>query len=255
MRPYARRGVLVSLLLSGISLSLLACPHLSPPPPPPPAAPVAAFEIRWLDNFTVELNAFRSSAAEGRQIESYRWDFGDGHQVTDHVYVIQHRYEQPGQYGITLTVQDDRGLTTSTKRDVVVVPDGEIDFERINGFNNRRIHTEIGVVARTQEEFDRLWKESLGDYIPLPTPPDIEFEREIVVAIFLGTRPSSGYAIRADRIRVEGGWLKVWYTETQPGYGCAVLPVISYPTLWLRVERVDLPALFIPRKEVVPCPR
>jgi PKD repeat protein len=250
------RGSAALSLLVIVPLAVTACSILFPSPTPaPPEPPRATFEIRWLDNFTVELNAFGSSAAEGRQMESYQWDFGDGNQVTDHLYVVQHRYEQPGHYLITLTVQDDAGLAASIQKDVVVVLNGEVGFEKISGFNNRQVYTQIGLVVHTQEEFDRLWQEALGDYTPSPAPPTIDFKKEMVVAVFLGTRPSSGYGIRVDRIRVEDGWLKVWYTETQPGYGCAVLTVISYPTLWLRAERVDLPVLFFSRVEVVPCPR
>ncbi len=237
-------------------LSLTACSLLSPPPAPTPQPPLAAFEIRWLDNFTVELNAFNSSAAKGRQIESYQWDFGDGEQVTDHLYMMQHHYEKPGRYVITLTVQDEVGLTASAQKDVFLVPEGDVEFEQLYYSLYSGVNNPISWVIHTQEELERLWQEALRIQTPLPDLPVIDFREEMVVAIFLGNRPDLGYGIRAERVRAEQGKLKIWYTETKlGGYGCAAPPAISSPMLLLRSQRVELPAVFSSRVEIVPCPR
>jgi PKD repeat protein len=225
---------------------------LFPPPPALPPPPKAAFEIRWLDNFTVELNAFASSAAEGRRIELYQWDFGDGSRATDHLYLMQHRYEQPGRYVITLTVQDDAGVAASTQRDIVVVPEGEVQYEEIANIDSQ-IKTQMVVAVRTQGQLERLWQEALGNRTPLPDVPRIDFDRNVVIAIFLGEKPNVGYSIRVDQLRAEKGWLKIWYTEVQAGDRCIVPPALSHILLLLQADRVDLPVTFVSRTEVVHC--
>jgi PKD repeat protein len=64
----------------------------------------------------ISFNAVQSTAAVGRRIVSYRWDFGDGSPAQQGVQVA-HRYTAIGNYIVTLVVTDDAGatgVTTST---------------------------------------------------------------------------------------------------------------------------------------------
>lgn len=51
-----------------------------------------------------------SSAAPGRRITAYHWNFGDGAQATTATAVAQHTYSQSGHYPVTLRVQCEQGL-------------------------------------------------------------------------------------------------------------------------------------------------
>ena len=48
---------------------------------------------------------------------TYHWDFGDGNSSTD--VITQHKYESPGDYTITLTVDDGEDETTDQIKVVV----------------------------------------------------------------------------------------------------------------------------------------
>ncbi len=61
---------------------------------------------------TVNFNGSGSTAAPGRTIVSYSWDFGDGSPLASGV-TTSHSYAQYGTYNATLTVTDDLGLTDS----------------------------------------------------------------------------------------------------------------------------------------------
>jgi len=66
----------------------------------------------------VFFNAAPSTAAAGRTIVRYDWDYGSGRQ--DSGILVWQIYSQPGSYGVTLTVTDDAGNKGTTSKTVTV---------------------------------------------------------------------------------------------------------------------------------------
>jgi PKD repeat protein len=69
----------------------------------------------------VFFNGTTSTAATGRTIVSYSWDFGDGTTATGAT-PDPKRYSLPNTYTVTLTVEDDLGQEDSSSRSVTVDP-------------------------------------------------------------------------------------------------------------------------------------
>ena len=72
--------------------------------------PVAAFSVSpttVIAGTPANFNASASKAANGHQIVSYDWDFGDG--TTGSGVTTTHTYSLPQGYNVTLTVTDDTG--------------------------------------------------------------------------------------------------------------------------------------------------
>lgn len=67
---------------------------------------------------TIYFTAAKSTAAPGRRIVSYDWDFGSGR--TGSGMTVEKRYDTPGTYKVTLTVTDDAGKKGVTSKDVAV---------------------------------------------------------------------------------------------------------------------------------------
>ncbi|HVL65624.1 MAG TPA: PKD domain-containing protein [Vicinamibacterales bacterium] len=83
--------------------------------------PTAAFVFSPTDpavNDIVHFDASASVAAPGRQIVSYRWNYGDGE--GDNGRQVAHRFTQARTYTVTLTVTDDIGRTHTTSQTVTV---------------------------------------------------------------------------------------------------------------------------------------
>lgn len=57
-------------------------------------------------------------------IEAYRWEFGDGDEASG--VEVTHRYDSPGVYDVTLTVEGEYGTTDDTTDQVVVGESGQI---------------------------------------------------------------------------------------------------------------------------------
>lgn len=87
------------------------------------AAPSAAFVISPENpriNQPVNFNGSASTAATGRRIVSYTWDFGDGTTTTTAGPTTAHTYTLARTYVVTLTVTDDAGRTGSASNSISV---------------------------------------------------------------------------------------------------------------------------------------
>jgi PKD repeat protein len=74
-------------------------------------------------NTSVNFNASGSVAATGRQIVSYRWDFGDGTPlVTASGPTVSHTYTAAQTYTVTLVVTDNTGKSATVSLTVTIAP-------------------------------------------------------------------------------------------------------------------------------------
>ena len=79
-------------------------------------APVASFTY-VCTALTCDFDASESYDPDG-SIRSYAWEFGDGNSGSE--VNVTHSYSAAGSYQVTLTVNDNRGLTGETARTVQV---------------------------------------------------------------------------------------------------------------------------------------
>ena len=70
----------------------------------------------------VEFDGSASFAAQGRNIVSYAFDFGDGSSVEGTDSIVVHTYTRAGEFEPSLTVTDDQGGTSQAKITVAVAP-------------------------------------------------------------------------------------------------------------------------------------
>jgi len=79
--------------------------------------------------------------------------------------------------------------------------------------------------ARTVQEWDKLWTQHAGER----TRPSVDFTKEVVAAVFLGTRPTAGFSIEIVRVHQEGVALVVEYRETRPAPESVAAQVLTSP--------------------------
>jgi hypothetical protein len=80
-------------------------------------------------------------------------------------------------------------------------------------------------VVRSDSEWSMLWSQHAGDR----AKPAIDFGKEMVVAVFLGTRPTPGFSVEIVGAREEGGAFVVSYRETRPQPGSVAAQVLTSP--------------------------
>ena len=81
------------------------------------------------------------------------------------------------------------------------------------------------VAARTPAEWAALWRQHAGD----TALPKVDLASRTVVAVFLGTRSSAGYAVEITGTRHDKGGLIVEWRERRPEPGSISAQVLTSP--------------------------
>ncbi|HYB94401.1 MAG TPA: protease complex subunit PrcB family protein [Vicinamibacterales bacterium] len=87
-------------------------------------------------------------------------------------------------------------------------------------------------VARTEQEWAALWKSHA-----LTDPPKVDLTKHMVVAVFLGARPSAGFNVQITGVRQKNGVLIVEYQERQPARDAMTAQMMTSPAHFAAVPR------------------
>jgi hypothetical protein len=90
-------------------------------------------------------------------------------------------------------------------------------------------------LARTSAEWTARWR---AHEFHQPAP-SVDFSREMVVGVFMGTRPTAGYGVEITGAREENGALVVQYRETRPAAGAITAQVLTSPFHLVAVPKRD----------------
>ena len=89
------------------------------------------------------------------------------------------------------------------------------------------------VAVRTAAEWKTLWRQ----HSPDRDQPRVDFGREMVVGVFLGSRTTAGFSVEIVSALVEQGVLVVRFRETRPKSDRIVAQVITSPYHLVAVPR------------------
>jgi hypothetical protein len=97
------------------------------------------------------------------------------------------------------------------------------------------------VTVRTAADWKALWT----DHAPTEKMPAIDFGRNMVVGIFLGSKPSAGHAVEIVGVRTQEKDLIVEYVQTQPGRGAMAAQILTEPFHLVAVPKHEGTVRFI----------
>jgi hypothetical protein len=117
---------------------------------------------------------------------------------------------------------------------VANVEAAQVRFTTIASGDQSGIEDARDVVARTSAEWTQVWKE----HAPEREMPAVDFTQSMVVGVFLGSRPTAGYAVEIISIERDGSDLVVLYRERAPGPGMITAQVITMPHHLVKLDRV-----------------
>ncbi len=103
-----------------------------------------------------------------------------------------------------------------------------------------RIRQAETVVVRDGKQWAALWQRHADG----AERPAVDFGRDMVIAVFLGQRPSGGYGVRIRDVREEPERITVHVQRVIPEPGSAVTQVITHPFVMIRLPRRDKPVTF-----------
>jgi len=88
-------------------------------------------------------------------------------------------------------------------------------------------------IARSADEWEKLWTEHAGNR----ERPAVDFSREMVVALFAGTRPTAGYGVEIVGVRADGDTTIVEYRESAPPRDAITAQVMTSPFVMVAIPK------------------
>ena len=90
------------------------------------------------------------------------------------------------------------------------------------------------VVVRTEAEWTKLWQQ----HSPDRKRPAVDFSKDMVVGVFMGSRPTAGYNVSIVSTFAKDGNVLVQYRELQPRPGAISAQVLTFPYHLVAVPKV-----------------
>jgi hypothetical protein len=113
-------------------------------------------------------------------------------------------------------------------------PEG-LDFTSISRGQASSISDQRQLVIRDEQGFQDIWQQ-IDDVSGLP---EIDFENNMVIAVFMGERPTGGYGIEIESIDEYPDRITVNIAETEPGPDELTTQALTYPYHIVTTENTD----------------
>ena len=92
------------------------------------------------------------------------------------------------------------------------------------------------VLVRTEAEWTRLWQQ----HNPDRPRPKVDFSKEMVVAVFMGSRPNAGFSTTITSAMAANGALVVRYKEAMPGADGVSAQILTFPYHIVAIAKADV---------------
>jgi hypothetical protein len=99
-------------------------------------------------------------------------------------------------------------------------------------------------VIEDAEAWRKIWKEIHARQKPAPDVPEIDFDKQTVLAVFMGRKPTGGYATKITRITDTGKRIEATVQEHAPGPGDIVTQALTSPYHMVAVPKTEKPVVF-----------
>lgn len=115
-------------------------------------------------------------------------------------------------------------------------PAVEVQFTKIARGDISTIEERVNYFITSETQLNELWK--MVD--ATSTPPKIDFEKEAVIAVFAGQKPTTGYEIRVSKVE-DSEIRNVSLTLEEPDSRCIESQIIIAPYEIVTVSATSLP--------------
>ena len=120
----------------------------------------------------------------------------------------------------------------------------ELTFEDISKGSYSGHDERNDYVIRDSSEWENLWGKVQSRVSPTPDLPDINFNDEMVIAVFQGSHSTGGYAIEITKIVEKENSVEVFVKETSPSPDSVVTQAFTQPYHIVKTKRVDKEVIF-----------
>jgi hypothetical protein len=114
-------------------------------------------------------------------------------------------------------------------------------FTSLEMTKQSQVQAARNVVVRDQAAWEALWREHGSS----AARPDVNFDKSMVLAVFLGLRPDGCHGTEITSVGQGANGIEVVHTNTMPGPAVMCPAVMVTPAHLVLVERSDAPVSFI----------
>jgi hypothetical protein len=104
----------------------------------------------------------------------------------------------------------------------------QVEFTPILAGQHSLADTASSYLINDKEAWDEIWHLANGDIEPMPDLPEIDFDKQMVLAVFMGRKNSGGYHNEIASINKANGFLNVKVINYERAGG-TMLPVLTSP--------------------------
>ncbi len=108
------------------------------------------------------------------------------------------------------------------------------------------------VDVHNDDDMKKLWVTAYADDKNAPAMPKVDWTKNMVVAYFTGSLPTSGYWIKVTRAEEVVGAYDVDFTVTVPGPGCHANEVTTHAYIIAQVPVSAMPVSITNRSQINP---
>jgi hypothetical protein len=107
-------------------------------------------------------------------------------------------------------------------------PDGLVVFRTILSGQYSQADTAAAYLIDNNSQWQKIWNLAMGKQDPLPHAVEIDFNNNIVLAVFMGKKGAAGHRVEISSINKKGDKLVV-VVKNHHSSGGMVLPVVTSP--------------------------
>jgi hypothetical protein len=100
-------------------------------------------------------------------------------------------------------------------------------------------------IIRDKAAWEKLWSRHCGRTKPAEKLPDIDFAKEMVIVVTMGTQSTGGYAIEIVSVEETNQVLRISVRRTKPPKGAMTIQVLTAPFQMVTVPKSDLKPEFV----------
>ena len=129
------------------------------------------------------------------------------------------------------------------------VDEGEIiEFETLAKGGYGGIEEPVNLVIKDNKKWDSLWSKVYKTRIPKPELPEVNFEEEMILAVFMGYYPTGGYSVSIENIIEKEERLIVEKKVVTPGPDDMVTNAITHPFHIVKTKKTDKEIVFCSKR-------
>lgn len=108
-------------------------------------------------------------------------------------------------------------------------------------------------VIRSDTALQNLWAAHFAPAMPSEPVPDVDFQHDMVIAVYLGQYRTGGYSVTVTSVHKSAAGIEVGVQRTSPGPGCRRTQMLTQPFVMVKVPRIEGPAHFAMTDKTTPC--